>query len=429
MVFNGDASSVVAELQKILAQSQATEKAFAGNAKAAENAAKSINSVLKTESATIGGLRREVESLRGKLQQVGTETHKAGAAFKASGTSSGQFRANLNQVTFAIDDFSSTVGTTGLAGGLRAVSNNLSTLATGFGPMVGLFTGLGLAAAQLLIPKLMGVSDVMKIGVEETDKFKDTIKELGDEYEKLTRTQENYEDLQLRLQKVDAESNLQMRKAKQLADPNLTEEQRDEVKLKAAVDLLDLRENFDKVERAKKDVRRKNETKKEAETHVSGRQELPAFIKQQFLAGADKEAVKQQIMGSIPANLRGGAEDSVMRLITAGGQEAAKQDEAQSKPSFWQKKAVENLQEKERREKGLFSEAVEAKKEQVKGLRGKEQERGKQELALLQKDQKEVLGEFVNQLREANAKLKAFTEEEETEPVRLKPAIDRNANM
>jgi hypothetical protein len=77
----------------------------------------------------------------------------------------------ITQVGFAVEDFLTVVGTSGLSGGLRAAGNNMSFLASNITPIAGLLVGVGVAGAALVY-QLMQME-------EQTDLTEDAFRKLA----------------------------------------------------------------------------------------------------------------------------------------------------------------------------------------------------------------------------------------------------------
>jgi len=106
------------------------------------------------------------------LQKATTKTNEFTSNIKKQGTR--WKNAGFIEISRGVEDFASQLGTTGLAGAMRASANNASQLLALWGPagLAGMAASLGVTLGSILIPKLLETRDALK---EITDLQKETM--------------------------------------------------------------------------------------------------------------------------------------------------------------------------------------------------------------------------------------------------------------
>jgi hypothetical protein len=129
-----------------------------------------------------------------KKMQYQRELAKAIHGNQAFGAGMGRTNMIIGQLSFAVDDFLTVVGTSGLAGGLRAAGNNLSMVAAQFNPMLAVVPALVGAIATFALKtddaadKTAKLDDRMQKAKESAEKYKDTMELLGRGIDEATKT-------------------------------------------------------------------------------------------------------------------------------------------------------------------------------------------------------------------------------------------------
>lgn len=147
----------------------------------ADMAARSMQaaSALRQQSAAMQHFQREGNLSAATAQKFSKELAKGEKAQKALTRSAGMNQMALQQAIFMVEDAASVYGTMGLAGSLRAASNNLTMLAMAFGPWAMAATVAVTTATQLWMALSKGKekSDDLKKSLEQQ---RDALSDLND---------------------------------------------------------------------------------------------------------------------------------------------------------------------------------------------------------------------------------------------------------
>jgi hypothetical protein len=93
----------------------------------------------------------------------------------------------LQQMGFGLEDFMSQFQTMGLAGGLRAASNNLSMAAASLHPIAGVFAGIGASTLPILINNFQQASGEIQQVASDYDVATAAAKRYADQLERISR--------------------------------------------------------------------------------------------------------------------------------------------------------------------------------------------------------------------------------------------------
>ena len=155
VVFEAEVSKMLKGISQIEEAQKRLRKSLADSSRAAkegqESAIRGYISAMRAEDQLIAKKRQLEQSVRSLViaqkSQVVVQQQVA-AAGTAVSAGLGKTNAIVGQLSYALDDFLTVVGTTGLVGGLRAASNNLSVVAASFNPMLAILPSAITLVAQ-----------------------------------------------------------------------------------------------------------------------------------------------------------------------------------------------------------------------------------------------------------------------------------------
>lgn len=124
----------------------------------------------KEVQKTLDGTRAVADKTRGATRSSVFRTRNTTFAFQ--------------QLAFGVEDFTSVLGTQGLAGGLRAAGNNISQFASLISPLGGILAGLGVAAGAVALQFSGGPSDPFSAMKESAEQAKKNTESLVDNVNK-----------------------------------------------------------------------------------------------------------------------------------------------------------------------------------------------------------------------------------------------------
>jgi hypothetical protein len=187
LVKSGGSDATIAALEKLKTATKQADEAY---------------EVLMGDMGTYAVVEKEVEQAIGRqtsaftklelgIGNAAAQTRGLTGSVNALKGSDGRGGQGVLAASYAVQDFTSQLGNQGLAGGLRAVQNNIPQILMGFGVGAGL-TGIlaGLAVAAGLVVDNWGriknafTSDDVKKKTEEMEKFAESIKKSADAGEK-----------------------------------------------------------------------------------------------------------------------------------------------------------------------------------------------------------------------------------------------------
>lgn len=144
--FDANASRVVAEYAKIVAESQKLERELKKTAKAAVAGSAEASKSLEQQAKSVVDLRRKQEEARKAAEQVAGK-------FGQVGQSAGMANQRITQLSFAFDDFMTVAqqqgGWQGIINGARAAGNNLSAVLSAINPLYAIIPSLATALVGL----------------------------------------------------------------------------------------------------------------------------------------------------------------------------------------------------------------------------------------------------------------------------------------
>lgn len=148
-------------------------------------------------------------------QRASTAMMKAGRA--GGGVNTGGIAQAVQSVGFGLQDFTSQLGTRGLAGAIPAAANNVQMLGAMFGPVGLAATAVGGALAGILLPRLIETGSIFGKTAEEAKAFSDKVAKSADdafrpwreaEMEKFDALRGTEEQLDSRIERIKEKTSL-----------------------------------------------------------------------------------------------------------------------------------------------------------------------------------------------------------------------------
>lgn len=175
-VFDADVSGFLRGLKQIQAQEKEAKR---------DIQALAIAAAAGSKTATQGYIQqsKELARLSQQKQQYQTQLNAVIHGTNAWQSSSNKANMVISQLSFAVDDFATVVGQTGLAGGLRAAANNLSMVLAQFNPMLVVVPSITAA----IVGFVMKTDDAAK-ATDRNKEAMDRAKESAQQYQDVLTT-------------------------------------------------------------------------------------------------------------------------------------------------------------------------------------------------------------------------------------------------
>lgn len=138
------------------------------------------------------GLITSIQAIRAQQMSVRDMNATLGKAANGTEKSSNRMSFAIGQALTGVEDFATVVGTTGLAGGLRAASNNFAQagrimLGEFAGPMI----GIGSIIAAVVLPKIIEFASGAENAAAQTKRWKEETDALRDSLQRVVDVQSN----------------------------------------------------------------------------------------------------------------------------------------------------------------------------------------------------------------------------------------------
>lgn len=133
-------------------------------------------------------LAKQTDTVARRFVEAGRSTTAHGRAIGGTADVTSRAVFAFQQLSFGVQDFSAVVGSTGLAGGIRAANNNLTQMLAILNPMAGVIGGIAIGIGGTLLANLLDANraskDLADEGMakiqERAEKLKESFRESGE---------------------------------------------------------------------------------------------------------------------------------------------------------------------------------------------------------------------------------------------------------
>lgn len=175
VIFSGDESRLLASIAKIKAEQKLLEKNMRGLAMAAAQGSDTAMRALQVEA-------QGYAKLQSQMAQAGTELKKLNVVKHQTTMSTGQMSLAMNQAAFAADDFITVLNMPGmgLSAAVRSAGNNITMLASAFGPLATIGTVVGTSILSFALRNREASAETAKTA-ERVKDLTERLRELSEE--------------------------------------------------------------------------------------------------------------------------------------------------------------------------------------------------------------------------------------------------------